>query len=304
MTRRTFCLMCVAAIVLSTIISVGSAAAAPSGSVTPLASDDNIPGDPIVPSGTRLSLDSASDTDDVFRVWLTQGETLRASIALLGSSTAGFSPEIALYAPSATNLSDQRTDFLVISQEFTFPRTISYVAPASGYYYLDIYQSRFPEPAESGEVVLNWSVSHPVYRFYNSRLGTHFYTASEDERARVIATLSNTYQFEGTAYNTDPYTNAAPLYRFYRPSTGTHFYTANESEKNSVIARLSGTYTFEGAAYTVSLAPSPGALTVWRFYNFRNGTHFYTANEAEMNNVIATLGGTYTFEGPAFYVAP
>jgi hypothetical protein len=43
---------------------------------------------------------------------------------------------------------------------------------------------------------------------------------------------------------------------------------------------------------------------VYRFYNFRKGVHFYTASEAEKNNVVATLSSTYRLEGVAFYLAP
>ena len=44
------------------------------------------------------------------------------------------------------------------------------------------------------------------------------------------------------------------------------------------------------------------ALTVYRFYNKKNGSHFYTASEAEKNRVLAKLSGTYTLDGPAFWV--
>lgn len=47
-----------------------------------------------------------------------------------------------------------------------------------------------------------------------------------------------------------------------------------------------------------------GATTVWRFYNRKVGTHFYTASVAERDRVAATLGGTWTFEGPGYYLAP
>lgn len=59
---------------------------------------------------------------------------------------------------------------------------------------------------------------------------------------------------------------------------------------------------FEGVAYKVSPGPVAGGTTVYRFYNRRAGTHFYTASDAERNTVMATLGGTYTYEGTAFYV--
>lgn len=94
-----------------------------------------------------------------------------------------------------------------------------------------------------------------------------------------------------------------PVYRFYRPALGTHFYTANESEKDSVRATLAHIYTYEGPAYNVSADDGGGAKpTVWRFYNVRNGTHFYTADPAERDHVSATWPSIYQYEGTAFWV--
>jgi hypothetical protein len=41
---------------------------------------------------------------------------------------------------------------------------------------------------------------------------------------------------------------------------------------------------------------------VWRFYNIPNGSHFYTADEAEMLRVIAGMPTIYRFEGEAWRV--
>ena len=46
-----------------------------------------------------------------------------------------------------------------------------------------------------------------------------------------------------------------------------------------------------------------GLQPVYRFYNGGLGVHFYTANEAEKNSVLATLAGTLKYEGVAYYVA-
>lgn len=48
---------------------------------------------------------------------------------------------------------------------------------------------------------------------------------------------------------------------------------------------------------------NPGYRMVFRFYNTTNGTHFYSANVAERDNVRATIP-TLVHEGPAFSVAP
>ena len=144
----------------------------------------------------------------------------------------------------------------------------------------------------------------PVYRFYNTHTGTHFYTASAAEKNWVLATLAAAYRLEGVAYwvNTANPANNVPLYRFFNMKTGTHFYTASAAEKDSVIARLGGVYRFEGIAYNVSSSPV-GSTAVYRFYNTINGTHFYTASALERDSVQANFGAIYRLEGPVFYLA-
>lgn len=143
-----------------------------------------------------------------------------------------------------------------------------------------------------------------VYRFYNNRAGTHFYTASDQERADVILKQSATYSYEGTAYTLEAGSPSAtqPLHRFYNTVTGTHFYTASDDEKAAVLARLSAVYRYEGTAYNVSAVPVAGGAAVYRFRNLRTGVHFYTASAGERDAVIAQLSGTYALEGTAFYV--
>jgi len=161
-----------------------------------------------------------------------------------------------------------------------------------------------------GQVVFDdvalWVASPlPVYRFYNKN-GSHFYTASGTERDSVIESLSSTLKYEGVCYAvrvTSP-SNDHPLYRFYNKKNGTHFYTASAAEKASIIAHLSGTYRLDGPAYNVCVTPVAGATPVYRFYNKKNGTHFYTASEAEKANTLAKFASTYTLDGVAFYLAP
>ena len=145
-----------------------------------------------------------------------------------------------------------------------------------------------------------------VYRFYNTTNSTHFYTASVAEMDTVLASYSTTYLLDGAAYtiNTDNPANNTPLYRFFNKRNGSHFYTASEAEKNSLLANASATYALDGPAYNVCLTRVDGATTVYRFFNKSNGSHFYTASEAEKNKVQAELSATYTLDGPAFYLAP
>ena len=145
----------------------------------------------------------------------------------------------------------------------------------------------------------------PIYRFYNSKQGVHFYTATQEEMASVRNGLSSTYAFEGVGYAEDSASpaNSTPLYRFYNFRQGVHFYTATEEERDRVINTLGETYRYEGEAYRVSNSPV-GTQPVYRFYNVQKGVHFYTATDAERDNVINTLGDIYRYEGVAYYFAP
>jgi len=143
-----------------------------------------------------------------------------------------------------------------------------------------------------------------VFRFYNVKNGSHFYSASLTEANRVAALLYSRYRYEGVSYVATPAKNAAPLYRFYNKKKGSHFYTSSAAERDRVKTKMKSTFTYEGIAYNVSATPDPGAVTVYRFFNKKNGTHFYTASLAERDNVIKTLSARYNYEGIAFYAVP
>jgi hypothetical protein len=163
-----------------------------------------------------------------------------------------------------------------------------------------------PHKTASFEVTIPSTPPTPVYRFYNKRSGSHFYTASVVERDTLIAKLSAAYSLDGVAFtvNTLNPDNNTPLYRFYNRENGSHFYTASESEKANIIAAMSDDYVYDGPAYNVSTTKVAGAATVYRFYNKSNGSHFYTASESEKANVVANLSATYSLDGVAYYLAP
>ena len=94
------------------------------------------------------------------------------------------------------------------------------------------------------------------------------------------------------------------LYRFFNKNNGSHFYTVSVAERDRVKSRLAATYTYNGEAYRVCSANVAGSTPVYRFYNAKLGTHFYTASEQEKRNVVLNLSKTYRLEGAAFFVAP
>lgn len=102
--------------------------------------------------------------------------------------------------------------------------------------------------------------SVPVYRFYNTRTGHHFFTTSEVERETVLKESTDpnfgqpgplwTYQFEGVAFRAWADANhpdVLPVYRFYSATLDRHFYTASSAEAAEI--RLTGQWTDEGVGF-------------------------------------------------------
>ena len=76
----------------------------------------------------------------------------------------------------------------------------------------------------------------PVYRFFNSAFGTHFFTTSASEAASVSATRPDLKQESSTIFeHSTQQAGDVAVYRFFDSNNGTHFYTNSESEKASLI---------------------------------------------------------------------
>ena len=141
-----------------------------------------------------------------------------------------------------------------------------------------------------------------VFRFLNTVTGTHFYTASVEERDRIIATLPSLH-YEGPAFHASgrAATALSPVYRFYNSAAGVHFYTISEDEKNHLIAHLPQ-FIYEGPAYYASKVAGENMLKpLFRFYILSKGVHFFTASSAEADSIKAHLPD-YQYEGIAYYV--
>jgi len=98
-------------------------------------------------------------------------------------------------------------------------------------------------------------------------------------------------------------TKPVAVYRFYNFKQGVHFFTASEEERHNVASTLSSTYNFEGVSYALDTSSTANNAPLHRFYNSRQGVHFYSADPAEIANVITTMGGTYRHEGEAYKVS-
>lgn len=106
-------------------------------------------------------------------------------------------------------------------------------------------------------------------------------------------------------FDEGPLASAAmrPVYRFFNKNNGSHFYTASEAERYAVTKNYSATYSFEGPAYSINTSNTANSVPLYRFYNKKNGSHFYTASEAERDAVITRWSATYNYEGPVYSVS-
>lgn len=96
----------------------------------------------------------------------------------------------------------------------------------------------------------------PVERFYRKTTGTHFYTVSPTESARLKR--QSDFRYEGVAYygqkditDTDDWEGQCPLVRFYNFTNKTHFYTTSYTEAENVILFMDDRYRYEGLSYVV-----------------------------------------------------
>ncbi len=130
--------------------------------------------------------------------------------------------------------------------------------------------------------------SSPVYRFYNSTTGDHFYTISEDEKNSLINNSQSGYAYEGVVFYAyaSQINGSSPVYRLYNPSTGDHFYTISLTEKNYYILPALGPDISVGLYYInkSDIGNSPFEISANKDYEIvdKNG------------NVIATVSGDKT----------
>jgi IPT/TIG domain len=124
--------------------------AAPSASPGPApGADDDIPGVVIPSSPFTGSVSRDTDLDDVFRIALTAGQTLKASIT--GPSGSNF--DMYLYPPGTATV-NVAGGTVAAAQGVSYPDAFTYLATQSGTYYLDVYAL-----AGAGDYTVTYSVS-------------------------------------------------------------------------------------------------------------------------------------------------
>ena len=159
-----------------------------------------------------------------------------------------------------------------------------------------------------------------LYRFFDMRHGTHFFTSDISEVTGLVTPGSATYRpdltLEKNTFGTiaaadaaaDP--NAMSIGRLFDTSNGMHFFTASATEIADLITPGSAHYrpdlTYEpGNAFYAHDAAESGDVAVYRFFDTSNGSHFFSGSVAEAQ-AISTAGSAgyrpdLVSEGIAFY---
>jgi Tol biopolymer transport system component len=235
--------------------------------------------DNLVPGDTNGSL-------DVFVYDQVRKEIERVSVASDGTQGNGDSPNpiggsIAISADGRYVAFDSDADNLVVNDtnkvEDVFVRERDLIST----------------PGQNDDLI------NPVYRFFNTVAGGHFFTTSEAERDFVLNNLPQ-YVFEGVGFNASIVEgpNLIPIYRFFNTVAGGHFFTASEAERDFVRFNLPQ-YLDEGIGFYAYGADANLGVDVFRFFNTVAGGHFFTTSEAERDFVLNNLP-QYNDEGVGF----
>jgi hypothetical protein len=264
------------------------------------------------PGGYRLRAHNNSSTDDFTNSISAQpGVSYRGSLIYTGDADNFQASLQAGRTYSATysspNISDLFADLVdpfgrIVSFGAVQGQTVTFTPVISGVYELAISSNSFLQRGEYTFAFKEAVVAEGLNRFFNTQTGGHFFTISDAEAAQVQATRPDLRR-EGTGFGgfaTDQGVATEEVYRFFNTKTGGHFFTTSEAERDEVLA-TNLDYRLEGVGFYDFVADQ-GASTeeVYRFFNTKTGGHFFTASEAERDQVIAT-NQDYRLEGIAFY---
>jgi len=145
------------------------------------------------------------------------------------------------------------------------------------------------------------AATQAVYRFYDLSTGGHLYTTDEAERDMAMS-APTIMRYEGVGFSVplDPSVpGVALVHRFYEPISGDHHYTISGEEAFALLTCPG--WQDEGNVFQASTTGGAGLEAVYRFFDTGSRTHFFTADTAERDGILAHAPG-WTYEGIAFYV--
>ena len=144
-----------------------------------------------------------------------------------------------------------------------------------------------------------------VYRFYSSKLQSHFYTVDLVEKNYVEENFSDVWSYEKVAFyatENEGDEKVGPVYRFWSSKLQAHFYTSSEYEKNYVEENFSDVWSYEKVAfYAIENEGDEKVGPVYRFWSSKLQAHFYTSSEYEKNYVEENFSDVWSYEKVAFY---
>jgi hypothetical protein len=147
---------------------------------------------------------------------------------------------------------------------------------------------------KSNSVSAPFCDSNPIYRLYNPKSESHFWTSDVNERNNAVSNRS--FSSEGIGFYSATSVTTKPVFRLYNPKSESHFWTSDVNERNNAVSRFG--FKYEGIAYysATSVTTNP----VFRLYNPKTGKHFWTSDVNERNNAVSRFG--FKYEGIAYYL--
>lgn len=133
-----------------------------------------------------------------------------------------------------------------------------------------------------------------VYRFFDTRTGTQFFTQQPLEAVPGMVA-------EGIGFTAmvRPDGDSAAVHRFFDTNNGSHFFTADPNELETVLLTRPDLKLESGTFYE-HLQQAAGDTPVYRFFDSSNGEHVFTASAVERASILATRVDLKP-EGVAFY---
>jgi hypothetical protein len=128
--------------------------------------------------------------------------------------------------------------------------------------------------------------SRPVYQFWSMCLGTHFWTAEENEKRRLLSTYSRSvWGYEGIAFyayaRADARAGLHGVHRFWSPEQLRHLYTMEDREKQALLQESpAGTWEYEDVAFYAFGEDSrpAGTAAVYRLSGGERGDSWEVGN--------------------------
>ncbi len=146
----------------------------------------------------------------------------------------------------------------------------------------------------------------PIWRFWSPGTGSHFYTASESEKDKLVADYNDVWVYEKIAFRafdqqSEP--NLVPVYRFWSKSLERHLYTLDRGERDELMAEGDGDWIDEGVAfYVYPPGQEPvGTIAVHRYWAQEVGESLYTASQKEGFTLVSLYPDDWEHLGVAWY---